>query len=59
MFKWDFTADSLAATMIKNKQLIIDKIGEQKYNNELQIIQNIDDEDDQGIHNRITIDFRG
>ena len=58
LFKWDFTADSLAATMIKNKQIIVQKIGEQKYNNELQMIQQIDDEDEQGLMNRITIDFR-
>lgn len=44
--------------MIKNKQIIVQKIGEQKYNNELQMIQQIDDEDEQGLMNRITIDFR-
>ena len=38
LFDWNFTAESLASTMVKNRQVIVNKIGEQRYNNELALM---------------------
>ena len=49
MFNWDFKAESIAQTMVENRQMIVSKIGEQKYNNELALMQQIGNDDEDGV----------
>lgn len=58
MFNWDFKAESIAQTMVENRQMIVSKIGEQKYNNELALMQQIGNDDEDGVFKTYSIDQR-
>lgn len=45
-------------TMIQNRNVIVNKIGEQRYNNELALMQAVEDEDDEGKFKNYAIDYR-
>jgi len=44
--------------MMQNRNVIVDKIGEQRYNNELALMQAVEDEDDEGKFKNYAIDYR-
>ena len=58
MFNWDFKAESITQTMVENRQMIVSKIGEQKYNNELALMQQIGNDDEDGVFKTYSIDQR-
>jgi len=58
LFNWDFKAESIAQTMVENRQMIVSKIGEQKYNNELALMQQIGNDDEDGVFKTYSIDQR-
>jgi hypothetical protein len=46
--------------MVKNRNVIVEKIGEQRYNNELALMQQMEDnEDEEGRYKNYAIDYRG
>lgn len=44
--------------MVENRQMIVSKIGEQKYNNELALMQQIGNDDEDGVFKTYSIDQR-
>jgi ABC-type sugar transport system ATPase subunit len=59
LFQWDFTAESIAKTMRANRAAIVNRIGEQRYNDELAVLEHLEIEEDvEGVFEHCRIDRR-